>query len=60
MEKKLPWNDKNSKELFNFDELRHLAVNYAITSLKGYNGSFENWYSKISPRWKEIANRKPK
>ena len=46
------------RKIFNLDEMRHLAVNYAITSLNGYNGSFDSWYSRISPNWRKIANRK--
>ena len=43
---------------FNNNELRHIAVNYAITCLKGYEGSFENWYAGIYKDWRKIANRK--
>lgn len=45
-------------ETFNKDEMRHLAVNYAIHCMKGYDGSFEAWYDNISPDWRKIANRK--
>lgn len=44
---------------FNLNEVRHLAVNYAINCEKGYKGSFDNWFNIISPEWREIANRKP-
>jgi hypothetical protein len=48
------------EENFNLKEVRHLAVNFAITSLNGYDGSFDEWYKNISPQWREIANRKTK
>ncbi len=46
------------KEIYNDDEMRHLAVNYAITCQKGYSGSFESWMRDLSPKWREIANKK--
>jgi hypothetical protein len=46
------------KETYNKNELRHITVNYAISCLKGYNGSFEDWLKGISQNWREIANRK--
>lgn len=49
---------KNKKESFNLKEVRHLSVNYAINCLNGYEGSFDMWYNKISPKWREIANQK--
>ena len=42
---------------FNEKETRHLAVNFAINCQKGYDGTFELWYSQISTSWREIANR---
>lgn len=45
------------KETYNENELRHLTGNYAINCLKGYNGSFDDWFKDISPMWREIANR---
>lgn len=45
-------------EQFNYNELAHVAGNYAITCMKGYAGNFEDWYNGISPNWKRIANRK--
>lgn len=44
---------------YNEDELRHIAVNYAIHSLKGYQGTFTNWFNKTSKDWRTIANSKP-
>lgn len=49
-----PWMDKKT---FNEDEMRHLAVNYAITCQKGYQGSFEDWYAGLASNWKNIANQ---
>ena len=47
-----------SKRTYNEDELRHIAVNYAIHCLKGYEGSFIDWFNGISKDWRKIANRK--
>lgn len=47
-----------SNRKFNLDELRHIAVNYAITCEKGYNGDFDSWFNGISGEWRKIANRK--
>ena len=48
-----------SKRTYNDDEMRHIAVNYAIHCLKGYEGSFTDWFNGISKDWKKkIANRK--
>lgn len=43
---------------YNSDELRHLAANYAITCMNGYDGSFEKWMEGLDPKWRKIANRK--
>lgn len=47
-----------SKRTYNDDEMRHIAVNYAIHCIKGYEGSFYDWFNRISKNWEEIANRK--
>ena len=47
-----------SKCTYNDDEMRHIAVNYAIHCLKGYEGSFNDWFNRISKDWRKIANRK--
>jgi hypothetical protein len=47
-------------ELYNVDELRHVAVNYAINCMHGYEGNFEDWFSIASPSWRDIANREKK
>ncbi len=51
-------NKIDSKETYNGDEMRHLAINYAITCQKGYSGSFESWLKDLGPKWREIANSK--
>ena len=45
-------------ETYNADEMRHLAINFAITCQKGYSGSFESWLKDLGPKWREIANSK--
>lgn len=47
-----------SKRKFNINELRHIAVNFAITCEKGYKGDFDSWFSGTSDEWRKIANRK--
>jgi len=47
-----------SKRKFNLNELRHIAVNFAITCEKGYRGDFDSWLNGISGEWRKIANRK--
>jgi len=46
------------KRKFNLNELRHIAVNFAISCEKGYRGDFDSWFSGVSGEWREIANRK--
>jgi len=48
------------KDKYNINELRHIAVNFAITCQKGYNGSFDDWFNGVHTNWREIANRQEK
>ena len=50
--------EDKKEETYNADELRHLAGNYAITCMKGYDGSFDDWFKNIDPKWGKIANKK--
>ena len=43
---------------FNLNELRHIAVNFAITCEKGYGGDFDSWFNSTSDEWRKIANKK--
>jgi len=45
-------------EYYNKDELKHIATNYAIHSLHGYEWSFEHWFDRLHIDWRKIANRK--
>lgn len=45
------------RETYSMDELRHLAVNYAISCEKGFQGSFDAWLSDISPSWREYVSK---
>ncbi len=45
------------KETYTRDELRHLAVNYAISCEKGFQGSFDAWLEDISPDWRECISK---
>ena len=49
-----------NKKSFTLSQVRHLATNFTIHCLKGYDKSFDEWYTKISPDWIKIANRKEK
>lgn len=44
--------------VYNKKEMAHIAGNYAMSCLKGYDGSFDNWFNGLSTRWKKIANGK--
>ena len=37
---------------FDIDELRNIAVNYAITCQNGYEGTFDEWFEKLSLKFK--------
>lgn len=45
-----------STNLYNLKELRHIAINYAISCEKGYKGSFDDWFKGIFDEWRNIAN----
>ncbi len=45
-------------EIYNPAELRHIAMNYAIHCLKGYEGNFEDWFKDIASDWRDIANQR--
>lgn len=45
------------KEIYTRDELRHLAVNYAISCEKGFQGSFDAWLGDISSDWREYVHK---
>ena len=37
-----------SEPKYTIGELRHIAVNFAITCEKGYTGSFDNWFKSTN------------
>lgn len=42
---------------FTYNELRHLAVNFAISCEKGYGKSFDEWYMGLTDGyWREVAH----
>jgi hypothetical protein len=47
----------HNKHKFNLKELRHIAVNFAISCENGYKMDFDNWFKDISGDWRNIANR---
>ena len=49
-----------TKERFSFREMEHIAVNYAIHCLKGYDGTFRNYYTGINSDWKKWLKQKDK
>jgi len=46
------------QEMYNWNELVHIAMNYAINCQKGYQGNFEDYMKNVTPEWRKIANRK--
>lgn len=59
------WRQEANEELtnindeFNEDEIRHIAVNFAIYCMLGYQETFDKWFQITSPSWRQIANQKP-
>jgi hypothetical protein len=47
----------NDEPKYSLDELRHIAVNFAINCEKGYKGDFDSWFNGISSDWRKIANK---
>lgn len=57
LEKSIEWFKKlQPNQTYNFNELRHLSVNYALSCSNGYQGSFDDWFNTISDDWKKHAN----
>lgn len=48
------------KEKFSFREMEHIAVNYAIHCLKGYNGTFRDYYFGVKSDWRKWLKQKDK
>jgi len=42
-----------TKERFSFREMEHIAINYAITCMKGYDGSFRKYYFGVKNDWRK-------
>ncbi len=40
-------------ERFSLREMEHIATNYAIHCLKGYEGSFRDYYNNINFDWRK-------
>jgi len=49
---------RKHRNSFNKKELGHIAINYALSCMGGFVGSFDEWYNNISPSWRKIANGK--
>ena len=49
-----------TKERFSFREMEHIAVNYAIHCLKGYDGTFRDYYSDVRNDWRKWLKQKDK
>jgi len=56
----LPYKSRKfeDRNIYNKDELKHIATNYAIHSLHGYEWSFEHWFDRLHKDWRKIANRR--
>ncbi len=53
----LPHLNSDKKSMYNEKEMAHIAVNYAITCMKGYDGSFDDWFNRLDSKWRDIANK---
>ena len=49
---------KFEKEKFSFQEMEHIAVNYAITCQKGYTGSFRDYMKSINKDWRKWLKKR--
>jgi len=49
-----------TKEKFSFREMEHIAVNYSIHCLKGYNGTFRDYYNGVFPEWRKWLKQQDK
>ena len=49
-----------TNERFSFREMEHIAVNYAIHCLKGYEGSFRDYYYGIFSDWRKWLKQQDK
>ena len=45
------------KERFSLREMEHIAVNFAITCLNGYTGSFEDYMASCRSDWRKILKK---
>jgi len=50
-------NDVPEFEYYTLKEVQHLSGNFAISCIKGYDKSFDEWFKNIEPSWRDIANR---
>lgn len=49
-----------TKERFSFREMEHIAVNYAIHCLKGFDGTFRDYYAGVNNDWRKQLKQKDK
>ena len=49
-----------TKERFSLREMEHIATNYAITCLKGYEGSFMEYYKGTNFDWRKWLKNEDK
>ena len=49
-----------TNERFSFREMEHIAVNYAITCQKGYEGTFRDYYRGVMKDWRKWLKQKDK
>lgn len=49
-----------NKERYSFREMEHIAVNYAITCLNGYKGSFRDYMKGVKKDWRKWLKEEDK
>jgi hypothetical protein len=45
---------------YSFREMEHIAVNYAISCLKGYDGTFRDYMKGVKEDWREWLKKEDK
>jgi hypothetical protein len=45
---------------YSFREMEHIAVNYAISCLKGYDGTFRDYMKGVKEDWREWLKEEDK
>ncbi len=49
-----------SAERFSLREMEHIAINYAITCMKGFDGSFNDYMKGVKKDWRRWLKNEDK